>query len=134
MKYGIILLLTCCFCLSLSSGYVAEKSDKSIEKEINVALSKWGATVKASSEYRPGFEALRVLDGRWSSQRTDQWNSAQGDGPHWLSIDLGAERTIHKIVIRHAGVFARGERYNTADFVFRKDHHPTAPGLISFSL
>jgi len=84
--------------------------------ELNVALRQWGTTASASSEYGPGYEAWRAFDGKWSVQETDKWNSANRQEGHWLMVDLGTPRTIHKVVLRHEGVHSRGDLYNTSAF------------------
>ena len=69
-------------------------------ERVNVALSKWGATAAASSEYGPEYEAGNALDGRWANRETDKWNSAAGRGPHWLMVILARAHVIDRIVIR----------------------------------
>jgi alpha-mannosidase len=96
-------------------------------ERVNVALSKWGATAAASSEYGPEYEAAKALDGRWANRETDKWNSAAGRGAHWLRIDLGCAHLIDRIVIRHEGVFAEGDRYNTSDFRLERSDVPDGP-------
>ena len=88
--------------------------------EINVALQAMGSSAQASSFYGPGYEANRAIDGRWEVRETDKWNSAQGPGPHWLEIDFGRSWMIHKVVIRHEGVYDEGDRYNTRDFQIQR--------------
>jgi alpha-mannosidase len=95
--------------------------------ELNVALSQWGTTASASSEYGPGYEAWRAFDGKWAVQETDKWNSANNQDPHWLMIDLGAERTIHKVVLKHEGVHANGDLFNTSVFQLQCSNSPDGP-------
>ncbi|AQT68763.1 Mannosylglycerate hydrolase [Anaerohalosphaera lusitana] len=95
--------------------------------EFNVAQAKWGASATASSIYGQGYAADNAVDGKWSARETDKWNSAAGDGPHWLCVDLGTERVVHKIVIRHEGVLAEGEKYNTAAFRLQKGESDQGP-------
>ncbi|MEW6071850.1 MAG: discoidin domain-containing protein [Planctomycetota bacterium] len=94
--------------------------------EVNVALSRWGATATASSIYGHGYEADRALDGRVGGEN-DKWNSAADAAPHWLIVDLGAPRTIHRIVVRHEGVRGEGARYNTSDFQLQRGDSPAGP-------
>lgn len=95
--------------------------------ELNVALSQWGTTASASSEYGSGYEAYRAFDGKWAVQETDKWNSKNDSNPHWLMVDLGEERTIHKIVLRHEGVRGNGSQYNTSAFQLQGSHVPEGP-------
>jgi len=84
---------------------------------VNVARRDWGYShATASSVYGPGYEADRAIDGRWANREGDKWNSAQGEGPHWLIVDLGHPFIIDAIALRHEGVYAEGDRYNTSDF------------------
>ncbi|MFA6128659.1 MAG: discoidin domain-containing protein [Bacteroidales bacterium] len=129
MKYltGSILFSAILFS-SVQFGW-AQTNAQPGKPEVNVALSKWGATATASSIYGPGYEASNVLDGRWSSRETDKWNSASGKVPHWLLIDLGAERVIDRILIRHEGVYGDGDQYNTADFRVQKANTGQGPWI-----
>lgn len=91
------------------------------DKEINVALSKWGTTARASSFYSEAFSPQYAIDGRWLSKednlgRKFLWNSQPDQKEYWLILDLGVQRNIHKIVIRHEGIYELGEEYNTSDF------------------
>ncbi|AQT68758.1 Mannosylglycerate hydrolase [Anaerohalosphaera lusitana] len=106
----------------LTSLFICQVSaaDEVSVEEVNVALAKWGTTSTASSNYGPSYKASNILDGRWASRETDKWNSAATNEPHWVSIDLGTERTIHKIVIKHEGVLSDGDKYNTSDFRIQK--------------
>lgn len=114
--------------MMIACGAFAE--EKKIDEEINVALSKWGATASASSEYSYNHVAENVLDGRWTSSESDKWNSVAGDAkPHWLMIDLGQSRPINKVVIYHEGVVSEGEIYDTADFVLQRASSPEGPWM-----
>lgn len=95
--------------------------------ELNVALTQWGTTASASSDYGLGYEACRAFDGKWAVQETDKWNSANKQDPHWLRLDLGAERMIHKVVLRHEGVHANGNLYNTSAFRLQWSNSPDGP-------
>ena len=93
--------------------------------EVNVAAAQ-GARATASSMFSPAYDAGKAIDGKWAVQdpndglgASDKWNSVAGAGPHWLAIDLGRPRTIHRVVVRHEGVlgvFRDETRFNTADF------------------
>ena len=113
------------FILTVICGAYA--ADVSAKTSINIALSKWGATATASSEYGAGYEASNVLDGQWFSRETDKWNSAAGNGSHWLQIDFGSERVIDRIVVRHEGVYGEGEKFNTADFCIQEGPSSQGP-------
>jgi hypothetical protein len=95
--------------------------------EVNVAAASMGASATASSTFGPDYGAEKAIDGRWAVRDPDpelgtshKWNTAAGAaGPHWLKIDLGRPRTLHKIVVRHEGAmgaFQCETHHNTADF------------------
>ena len=107
-------------------GALAESAQQPLD-EVNVALQRCGASARASSVFGPGYGADNVLDGEWELREEDKWNSARGAGPHWLVIDLGAERTVHRLVIRHEGVLAEGERYDTRDFQLQRGESADGP-------
>jgi hypothetical protein len=91
--------------------------------EINVAA---GAKATADSVFSDEYGAEKAVDGRWDVRdpnpetgASSKWNSAATDGPHWLAVDFGQPRTIHKVTIRHEGVigaFGGETKFNTADF------------------
>jgi alpha-mannosidase len=96
-------------------------------REINVAAAQQGATATASSAFNKDYKAAKAIDGRWAVRDPDpalgtshKWNTARGvAGPHWLTIDFGQPRTIHKVVVRHEGVvgaFGGETVHNTCDF------------------
>ncbi|MDR3691443.1 MAG: discoidin domain-containing protein [Fimbriimonas sp.] len=95
---------------------------------VNVALRDWGYShASASSVYQPGYEADNAIDGKWASRETDKWNSAKGPGPHWLIVDMGHPFTVDAIVLRHEGVFAEGNLYNTSDFSVQRSDAASGP-------
>jgi alpha-mannosidase len=95
---------------------------------VNVALSAWGYShATASSLYGPTYGPERALDGKWARREDNKWNSAQGKGPHWILIDLGHRFTFDSIVVRHEGVFADGEIYNTSDFELQQADSEKGP-------
>ena len=94
--------------------------------EVNVAAAVMGAKASASSVFNADYGAGNAIDGRWAVRdpdpalgASDKWNSAAGVGPHWLLIDFGRARVIHRVVVRHEGVlgaFKKETSDNTADF------------------
>jgi hypothetical protein len=85
---------------------------------VNVGLAEHGTTVHASSAFGPDYKGERAIDGRTLVRETDKWNSAANVTPHYLRLDLGVEREIHRIVVRHEGALPLldASRYNTADY------------------
>ena len=92
-------------------------------EDINVAI---GAKASADSMFSADYDPAKAVDGRWDVRDpnpetgpSSKWNSAVGNGPHWLALDFGQPRSIHKVVIRHEGVigaFGGETKYNTADY------------------
>ena len=95
--------------------------------DINIALAMWGAKAVASSEFGPDYRAVNVLDGKWTSREHHKWNSQLNAAPHWLLIDFGREVTVHRIVVRHEGVYGGGETFNTSDFRLQAGDTPDGP-------
>lgn len=104
----------------------AQPTTLGVPDEINVAAATMGATAVASSIADGEHGAEKAIDGSWAVRDTnpesgiaDGWRSARSNGPHWLTIDLGRLRTVHKIVLRHEGVlgiFGEETKNNTTDF------------------
>ncbi len=97
----------------------------------NVALAARGTTALASSEYGPDYAASKAIDGRWRTRETDKWNSSANVTPHFLRLDLGAERVIDAIVVRHEGALLApgGFAFNTGDFRLQRSDRPFGPWL-----
>jgi len=93
---------------------------------VNVALSKWGTVATASSSFGDGYTPDRAIDGKAGNEH-DKWNSAANAAPHWLCLDFGRVRTIRKVVLRHEGVRAQGELFNTGAFQLQRGESPDGP-------
>lgn len=102
-----------------------------VEEGFNVALSKWGTTVKASSyrDYPPEL----AIDGKWISNKAGVgrkflWNSEPiTEGDHWLMLNFNKKRDIYKIVIRHEGIYEKNHSYNTSDFRLQYSESENGP-------
>lgn len=91
------------------------------DKEVNIALAKWGTTATASSHLDEYHLPGNAIDGRWATKeegngQSFSWISDPNQVQHWLILDFGRQRNIHKIVIRHEGIYGMGEKYNTSGF------------------
>lgn len=105
--------------------------------EINVAAATMGATATVDSVFSSDYGPEKAIDGRWNVRDPNpetgssaKWNSGGGSGPHWLVIDFGEARTVHKVVVRHEGVigaFGGETQYNTADFQLQSADSPGGP-------
>ena len=98
-------------------------------EDVNVALSRWGSRATASSRFSPAHGPEKAIDGKWAALDADKWCSAPGESPSWLVIDFGAARTIHRIVVKHEGVHAEGETYNTSDFQLQSAAAASGPWI-----
>jgi chitosanase len=58
----------------------------------DVLLSR-GRPVLASSTHAVAYDASRAVDGDLASR----WTSVSGFGSQWLRVDLGADRTVHRV-------------------------------------
>ena len=106
-------------------------------EEVNVAAAAMGSKATASSAFGPAYGAEKAIDGRWAVRDpdpalggSDKWNTATGAaGPHWLTIDFGRTRTIHKVVIRHEGVMgALGDETHTIRPISKSRAATVPPG------
>lgn len=86
----------------LKEGLITVKANASL-----VNLSK-GKAVTASSYVNPAEAPQYAVDGKVNTK----W-CAVGDGPHQITIDLGAEKTIGEIRIHHAEAGGEGANMNT---------------------
>ncbi len=95
-------------------------------REINVAAASMGSRATADSEFSGEYGPEKAIDGCWNVRdpnpetgSSSKWNSGSSPGPHWLTIDFGRPRQVHKVVVRHEGVlgvFGGEKQYNTVDF------------------
>lgn len=107
-----------------------------VPREVNVALATMGATASASSVHSEAYSALHAIDGQWfvkdpdrNHARSHKWNAEDSKGPHWLMVDLGQSRTVHRVVIKHEGVLGihdEGTRFVTV--AYRLQHAAAASG------
>jgi len=97
--------------------------------EVDVALSKWGATATASSEFGASCGADKALNGKWGSRDSDKWTSAHDRAPHWLVIDLQDACEISRAVIRHEGACGEGQEFNTSDYRLQRSDSAEGPWI-----
>ena len=104
----------------------SQETDVDSPEEMNVAAATMGATATADSVFSADYGPEKAIDGRWNVRDPNpetgssaKWNSGNAAGPHWLTIDFGQPRVIHKVVLRHEGVigaFGGETEYNTVAF------------------
>jgi hypothetical protein len=115
----------------------SQEASLGVTEETNFAAASLGAKATASSSFGPEYGADKIIDGKWAVRdpypslgSSDKWNSAKVPGPHWVTIDFGQSRTIHRVVIRHEGVigaFGDETRYNTCDFQIQRGDSNEGP-------
>ncbi len=77
----------------------------------NLALNK-PATADSSCNANEG--PAKAVNGSWTGGNTDKWCSF--GATKWLQVDLGANNTLTRFVIKHAGLGGESTTYNTRDF------------------
>lgn len=83
----------------------ADDLTEALDGRVNVALASWGTQAQASSERNPGAGAAGAINGQWSGEQDRRnftgWLPENWRAPHWLRLDLGEQRAIDRIVLRH---------------------------------
>jgi hypothetical protein len=75
---------------------------------VNLAL---GRPATASSTETTGFEPAKAVDGN----ATTRWASVEGVDPQWIRVDLGATRTLSRIVLRWEAAYAKSYRLEVSN-------------------
>ena len=75
------------------------------------ALLSRGRAVDASSVEAPDLAPGNVVDGDGRSR----WGSEEGVDPQWISIDLGAQRSVTRVRLRWETAFGRSYRVEVSD-------------------
>ncbi|MDO6604124.1 discoidin domain-containing protein [Arenibacter palladensis] len=124
----LFVVLTCVF----APEAAAQTTISNNVNEVNIALPKWGSSIRASSSFDPVYSPEKAIDGKWvtkadGADRRYVWNSESSQDAHWLILDFGQPRNIHKIVIRHEGVYDSGDKFNTSDFSLQYAISPEGP-------
>lgn len=80
----------------------------------NVALNK----TATANQYVSGETPNKAIDGSVSAYGSgnSKWCSNSSSSAKWLAVDLGAEYTIDRWVVKHAGAGGESTSYNTRDF------------------
>lgn len=76
------------------------------EAEHNLALLRWGPTLRASSYYMDSFSQhhpIFLVDARADPHRIEKWASGYHDPTPWVEILWREPRALSRVVIRHAG-------------------------------
>jgi len=80
----------------------------------NLAL---GRPATSTAPCNAGTTAAKAVNGTWTGGTADKWCSAKP--VKWLRVDLGARRTITKIVVRHAGAGGESATLNTKAYAVK---------------
>jgi hypothetical protein len=81
---------------------------------LGVNLARGATQVVTSSYNLSSQQGPKAIDGVISA--ASKWTSSGSAPPHWLALDLGASRTVHSYVVRHAGAGGETSNYNTEQF------------------
>lgn len=111
---AVVVLLTSLF----SAGYVPVRPALAESGDVNVFAGA-GVTATANGEISGGYASSKAIDGnftdsKWSYEGGTQSPDAQN--PYWLKIDAGAEATVHRFAVAHAGAAGELDGFNTRDF------------------
>lgn len=83
----------------------------------NIAYNK-KVTANHAISYHPASNAVNGT----MNDLNDKWCTNEGTGNQWLEVDLGAQYSIDRWVVNHAGSFGEDAGYNTKAFKLqRKD-------------
>jgi hypothetical protein len=97
---------------------------------VNVALSSTGWL--ADSTFSSAYGGDKVYDGVISG--ASKWTSDGSAPPHWLSIDLGQERSVNGITLRMAGAAAEDYRYAFKVYEIQSGTSLSGPWATEFSV
>lgn len=78
---------------------------------VNYALNR---PVTTSSNYSSSYTGAKAVDGVASS--ASKWTSNGASATSWMWIDLGSNKTITSVVVKHAGAGGEQTYYNTTNF------------------
>jgi len=97
-----------------SSSASSPPLSPSSDGDSNVALNK---SATASSICNVAEGASQAVNGSVGGGYSDKWcANDKGQGPYWLSVDLGQDYAISQFMVRHAGAAGENVAYNTSDF------------------
>ena len=90
---------------------------------VNLALasSQW----QTDSNYSPAFNGSKAIDGVISGM--SKWTSTDSSPPHWLALDLGAEKTVTGFIVRHAEAGQEFKEFNTQAFSLQTAQSMSGP-------
>lgn len=77
-------------------------------------LSLTASQVAVDSQYGPDWGGNKAIDGVLDS--SSKWASADAAPPHWLKLDLGAEKTVNGFIVKHEGATGSPSYWNTEQF------------------
>ncbi|MCM3700252.1 PA14 domain-containing protein [Paenibacillus macerans] len=112
---AVVMLLTSLF----SAGYVPVRPALAESGDVNVFAGA-GVTATANGEISDVLAPSKAIDGNFTGSK---WSyegdtlSPDAQNPYWLKIDAGAEATVHRFVVAHAGAAGEPDGFNTRDFM-----------------
>ncbi len=97
------------------SGGGGVQMNGNVPSGVNLATAS--TQVGTDSNYGAGWEGNKAIDGVTSG--SSKWVSNGNSPPHWLKLDLGANKTVNGYVVRHAGAGGEATYYNTQAFAIQ---------------
>lgn len=79
-----------------------------------INLARQATQWPTDSSYNSDYTGAKAIDGVVSG--TSKWCSAGTAPPHWLTLDLGENRTVNGFIVRHAGAAGEPTYLNTNNF------------------
>lgn len=77
------------------------------------------------SDYSSAWGGSKAIDGVVSA--ASKWTSGGATPPHWLTIDLGGNRTVNGYIVRHASAGGEPASLNTQNFAIQTAASMTGP-------
>ncbi|KAB1161971.1 DUF1080 domain-containing protein [Micromonospora sp. AMSO12t] len=88
---------------------------------VNLAL---GRAATADSSCSPTEGPARAVNGTTTSGNLDKWCST--GATKWMQVDLGANQSLNRFVVRHAGAGGENTAWNTRDFTIQTSTNGTS--------
>lgn len=78
---------------------------------VNLALNR---PVYTSSNYNSSYTGTKAVDGTVSA--ASKWTSDGNSSTSYMYVDLGSQKSISSVVVKHAGAAGEWTSYNTSNF------------------
>ncbi|MNO13820.1 Alkaline phosphatase precursor [compost metagenome] len=110
-----LLVMMCCFLLFSANGMYLMPRAEAVQNESNVFLLP-GVSAEANGTLSNEVPA-NAIDGMNNSKWAyDTIASPSANSPYWLMVDTGAEASVTRFEVKHAGAGGEPAAYNTRDY------------------